>query len=205
VLKSVFAISFFIAISRILGFIRDIAIATYLGAGYLSDIFFAAFKLPNFFRRIFAEGAFNAAFVPIFSKKNNQKKSAVSFAQNIFSIFFYIILILILFLQAIMPWFVAIIFPGFSTDESKIALLTNLSRITIFYLLFITITSLFCAILNSYNKFSAASAVSIILNATLIFAIFFLSPFLPNFAYALSWGVFIAGILQILWISFFFN
>lgn len=178
-------------------------IATYLGAGYLSDIFFAAFKLPNFFRRIFAEGAFNAAFVPIFSKKIGDKKSAIAFAQNIFSIFFYILLIIILFLQAIMPWFVEIIFPGFTADDSKISLLTTLSRITIFYLLFITITSLFCAILNSYNKFSAASSVSIILNATLIFALLLLSPFMPNFAYALSCGVFLAGILQIFWISFF--
>jgi putative peptidoglycan lipid II flippase len=203
VLKSVFAISFFIAISRVLGFIRDIMIATYLGAGYFSDIFFAAFKLPNFFRRVFAEGAFNAAFVPMFSKKLDNKKSAIAFAQNIFSILLYILLIVILFLQAIMPWFIEIIFPGFVADNNKISLLVTLSRITIFYLLFIAITSLFCAILNSYNKFSATSSVSIILNATLIFAIIFLSPFLPNFAYALSWGVFIAGILQILWISFF--
>jgi len=203
VIKSVFTISFFIAISRVLGFIRDIVIATYLGAGYLSDIFFAAFKLPNFFRRIFAEGAFNAAFVPIFSKKITDKKSAIEFAQNIFSILFYVLLILILFLQIVMPWFVQIIFPGFASSEQKISLLTSLSRITIFYLLFITITSLFCAILNSFNKFSAAAAVSVILNATLIFSIFFLSPLLPNFAYALSWGVFIAGILQISWISIF--
>ncbi|MDA9818252.1 murein biosynthesis integral membrane protein MurJ, partial [Flavobacteriaceae bacterium] len=205
-IKAISTISFFIAISRILGFIRDILIASFLGVGALSDIFFAAFRLPNFFRRIFAEGAFNAAFVPAFNKKLDQStknKKAINFAQNICSILIYTILILIIILQIIMPWFIKGIFPGFAAESEKINLLITLSRITIFYLLFITIVSLFSAILNSLDKFASASSAPIILNATLIASIFFLSSITPNLAYALSWGVFIAGILQIFWVGIF--
>lgn len=201
-IRSVFTISFYISLSRIVGFVRDILIAQYLGAGALSDTFFAAFRVPNFFRRVFAEGAFNSAFVPIFVEKlaDTEEKRLV-FVRNIFSILLYTVAVLIILFQLFMPFFMKVLFPGFADD--KFSTLVSLSRITIFYLLFICLVSLCCAIMNALGKFSAATASAIILNITLIFSLFAFGRFVPNYAYALSWGVFLAGILQLLWALFF--
>ncbi len=204
--RSAFIIAFFISISRILGFIRDIIIAKFIGVSFLSDVFFAAFKLPNFFRRVFAEGAFNSSFVPIFVKKlkdNNRKARALVFARNIFSLLFFIVLTLVILMEIFMPFVIMALFPGFKFGSEKFLLLVELSRITIFYLLFISLVSLFSGILNSINKFVASSSVSIILNLTLIASVYLLSDFTKNVAYALSWGVFIAGVLQFFWLLFF--
>ena len=205
-LRSIFTVSFFISLSRILGFMRDLLIAQFLGVSLLSDAFFAAFRLPNFFRRVFAEGAFNSAFVPIFIEKIQDKKTdedEKEFARNIFSILLYALLIFTVLFQIFMPFLMSLLFPGFFTDEAKSGLLINLSRITIFYLIFISIVSLFSGILNSINKFAAAAATPIILNGTLVASIFVFGSFTPNYAYALSWGVFAAGILQFLWLFYF--
>jgi putative peptidoglycan lipid II flippase len=204
--KSVFVISFFISLSRILGFIRDVFIARYLGAGMMADAFFAAFRLPNFFRRVFAEGAFNSAFVPIFVDKfqvHHNEQDAKNFVRNILSLLFFILLIFIILLQLFMPLAMKLMFFGFYFDPEKFSLLVNLSRITIFYLLFVSIVSLFSGILNSINKFAAPSSVPIILNGTLIASIFVFGSIVPNMAYALSWGVFAAGVLQLLWLVYF--
>jgi putative peptidoglycan lipid II flippase len=204
--RSVFTISFYISISRIFGFIRDILIAQYLGVSALSDAFFAAFRLPNFFRRVFAEGAFNSAFVPIFIEKLQDKKTdsdEKKFAQNIFSLLFYALLIFTILFQIFMPFFMKILFPGFFVDAVKSELLVALSRITIFYLLFISLVSLCSGILNSLGKFAVPASSPIILNCTLIAAIFVFGTITPNYAYALSWGVFAAGILQFIWLFYF--
>ncbi len=217
ILRSVFTISFYISLSRICGFIRDIIIAQYLGVSLLSDAFFAAFRLPNFFRRVFAEGAFNSAFVPIFverigdhkggtnnaSKASKASKDGLIFARNIFSFLFYILLVFTIIFQIFMPFFMKILFPGFFVDPAKSELLINLSRITIFYLIFISLVSLCSGILNSIDKFAVPASSPIILNLTLICSVFVFGNSVPNYAYALSWGVFIAGILQFLWLSFF--
>lgn len=203
-LKSAFTISFFTLISRIFGFIRDVLIAKYIGVNYLSDIFFAAFRLPNFFRRIFAEGAFNNAFVPIFSGKlETNNDQAIKFAKNILSFLFFSLLILIILMQIFMPVIIKIIFPGFNDKILELNLAINLSRITIFYLLFISIVSLFSAILNSLGKFASPAATPIILNITFIIFLIFLGDYFPNLSYALSFAVFFAGILQLFWILFF--
>ena len=205
-LRNFFTVSFFISLSRILGFIRDILIAQYVGVSVLSDSFFAAFRLPNFFRRIFAEGAFNSAFVPIFVEKLNEKKSTIderNFAQNIFSWLFYSLFIFTIMAQIFMPFLMKILFPGFFNDSEKFTLLVNLSRITIFYLIFISLVSLFSGILNSLGKFAIPASSPIILNLTLIASIFVFGNITPNYGYALSWGVFCAGILQFLVIAFF--
>ena len=212
IIRSTATVSFFIFISRVLGFIRDILIAKYLGAGMLSDVFFASFRLPNFFRRIFAEGAFNSAFVPIFIEKNklhheegdnNEKARGLDFASNIFSILLYVLLIFVLILQLAMPLVVKTLFPGFFSDPVKSALAIDLSRITVFYLLFISLVSLSAGILNSINKFASASSVPIVLNSTLIFFSLFVADKFQTFAHGLAWGVFTAGILQFIWITFF--
>jgi putative peptidoglycan lipid II flippase len=206
IFRSVFTISFYISISRILGFVRDILIAQYLGVSMLSDAFFAAFRLPNFFRRVFAEGAFNSAFVPIFIEKLQDKKTdqdELLFVRNIFSLLFYALLIFIITFQIFMPFFMKILFPGFFTDPEKSGLLINLSHITIFYLLFISLVSLCSGILNSITKFAVPASAPIVLNITLIASIFVFGSITPNYAYALSWGVFVAGILQFLWVFYF--
>lgn len=204
--RSAFTVSFYISLSRIVGFIRDIFIAQYLGVSTLSDAFFAAFRLPNFFRRVFGEGALNSAFVPIFVEKLQDKttdKDEKIFVQNIFSILLYILLIFVLIFQIFMPFFMKVLFPGFLMDPEKFTLLVSLSRITIFYLIFISLVALFSGVLNSMSKFAAPAAAPIILNVTLIMSIFVFGPMVPTYAHALSCGVFVAGILQILWILFF--
>lgn len=203
--KSAFVISFYIAISRVLGFIRDILIAKFIGASFLSDVFFAAFRLPNFFRRIFAEGAFNNSFVPIFVHKleKNRKERALIFARNVFSFLFFTLLVAILIMQIFMPFFILALFPGFKFGSEKFLMLVDVSRITIFYLLFISLISLFSGVLNSIGRFASGAAVPIILNLTLIASLYLLVDVSQNIAYALSWGVFIAGILQFSWMVFF--
>ncbi len=210
IFRSIFTISFYIALSRVLGFVRDILIAQYLGVSLLSDAFFAAFRLPNFFRRVFAEGAFNSAFVPIFIEKLQDKQSGKSskdaeltFVRNIFSLLFYVLLIFTILVQIFMPFFMKILFPGFFSDPEKSLLLVNLSRITIFYLLFISLVSLCSGVLNSVGKFAVPASAPIVLNLTLIASIFVFGSMVPNYAYALSWGVFVAGILQFLWVFIF--
>ncbi len=204
--RSIFTISFYISLSRILGFIRDILIAQYLGVSMLSDAFFAAFRLPNFFRRVFAEGAFNSAFVPIFIEKlqdKSSKKDELLFARNVFSLLFYALLLFTIILQIFMPFFMKILFPGFFIDAEKSALAIDLSRITIFYLIFISLVSLLSGILNSLNKFAVPASSPIILNGTLIFSVFLFGSITKTYAHAFAWGVFAAGILQFLWLFIF--
>lgn len=206
VFRSFFTVSFYISISRILGFIRDMLIAQYLGISVLSDAFFAAFRLPNFFRRIFAEGAFNSAFVPTFVSKlqdEDASRANLFFVQNIFSFLFYILLIFTILVQIFMPLFMKILFPGFFSDLEKASLLISFSRITIFYLIFISLVSLCSGVLNSLGKFAVPASAPIVLNSTLIFSIFIFGSITPNYGYALSWGLFTAGILQFLWLFIF--
>jgi len=204
--RSIFTISFYISISRVLGFIRDILIARYLGVSVLSDAFFAAFRLPNFFRRVFAEGAFNSAFVPIFIEKLQDKESdkdELLFVRNIFSLLFFTLLFFTVIFQIFMPFFMKILFPGFFDDPQKSELLISLSRITIFYLIFISLASLCSGVLNSLGKFAVPASAPIVLNLTLIASVFVFGSFVPNYAYAFSWGVAIAGVLQFLWVFIF--
>ena len=206
IFRSAFTVSFFISLSRIVGFIRDVLIAHFLGVTALSDAFFAAFRLPNFFRRVFGEGAMNSSFVPIFVEKlhdENAQGEEKIFVQNIYSLLFYALLIFILIMQIFMPFFMKILFPGFGDDQEKFMLLINLSRITIFYLFFISLVSLCSAVLNSLGKFAVPASSPIILNMTLIFSLFIFGNIAPNHAYSLSYGVFLAGILQFIWLMIF--
>lgn len=204
--KSTLIVSICTLLSRVFGFIRDVFFAKYLGTGYLADVFLTAFKLPNFFRNIFTEGAFNSAFIPIFSSelvKNENKNTVINFSRNIFSILLYFILIITILAEIFMPQLVSFIAPGFSNIEEKFNLVVSLSKITILYLLFISLVSFMSAILNSYGKFAVVSITPVILNITLItFSI--LSTFInKNVAMILSYGVVVGGILQFLWLLFF--
>jgi len=200
-LKSTGTFGFYTIISRLLGYLRDILIAIFLGTGLLADAFFVAFRIPNTFRRLFAEGTFNAAFVPSYSSEVIKgKKQSNSFANNIFNLLFLGLLFLTIIIEIFMPAFVSIIAPGFVGDSEKMEVAINLTRITFPFLFFICLASFFAAILNSHNKFAAAAAAPIILNIVLISVLFFSKSLGDQLVYYLSYGVSLAGTLQLLFL-----
>ena len=205
-IKSTGTFSFFTIISRLLGYLRDILIAIFLGTGVLADAFFVAFRIPNTFRRLFSEGTFNAAFVPSYTSEISKGKlKSNKFANEVFNLLFLGLFFLVLIVQIFMPVFVSFIAPGFVGDVEKMKLAINLTRITFPFLFFISLASFFSAILNSHNKFAAASAAPIILNIILIGVLFFSKILNDQLVYYLSYGVSIAGILQLLFLYKFVN
>jgi putative peptidoglycan lipid II flippase len=201
-LRSIATVGSYTMASRILGFARDILIAAMLGAGPVADAFFVAFKLPNFFRRLFAEGAFNAAFVPLFTARltENGHDEARRFAEEVFSVLVLTLVVLCTAIQIAMPWAMHVFAPGFVGDPERFDLTVELTRITFPYLLFISLVSQLGGILNSLGRFAAAAATPILLNVALIAAIIGLTPVLETAGHALAWGVFAAGIIQFLWL-----
>ena len=195
---------FFTLISRVLGYVRDVLIAIFLGTSIFADAFFVAFRLPNTFRRLFAEGTFNAAFIPSYAGAlTKNKKEADDFAQNIFNLLFLILLFLVLLAEIFMPQLTFLIAPGFYKDPDKFRLAVDLSRITFPFLFFVCLASFFGAILNSYNKFAAAAAAPIILNIILISALFFSKWFTTSDVVTLSYAVSLAGFIQLVVLLFF--
>ena len=200
-LKSTGTFGFFTLLSRILGYLRDILIAIFLGTGVLADAFFIAFRIPNTFRRLFSEGTFNAAFVPSYASEIVKgKKQSNKFANNIFNLLFLGLLFLVLIVQIFMPAFVSIIAPGFVENVEKMELAISLTRITFPFLFFVCLASFFSAILNSHNKFAAASAAPIILNIILIGVLLFSKLLGDNLVFYLSYGVSFAGFLQLVFL-----
>ena len=203
-IKSTGTFSFFTLISRLTGYLRDILIAIFLGAGPIADAFFVAFRIPNTFRRLFSEGTFNAAFVPSYSSElNKSKKSAELFANNIFNILFLSLLVIVFIIEIFMPLFVALIAPGFTEDSEKLEITITLTRITFPFLLFVSLSSFFSAILNSHNKFAAAAATPIILNILLILVLLFGKFLSDNLVYYISYVVTFAGLIQLIFLIFF--
>ncbi|MDC1365795.1 murein biosynthesis integral membrane protein MurJ [Pelagibacteraceae bacterium] len=202
-IKSTSTFSFFTIISRLLGYIRDILIAVFLGTGVLADAFFVAFRIPNTFRRLFSEGTFNAAFVPSYSSYLNKKKEAQNFANSIFNLLILGLLVLVLIIEISMPLFVYLIAPGFEDDYDKMELAITLTRITFPFLFFISLASFFSAILNSHNKFAIASAAPIILNILLIGVLLFAKILDDNLVHYLSYAVTISGAVQFIFLYFF--
>ncbi len=200
-LKSTGTFGFYTIISRLLGYLRDILIAIFLGTGLLADAFFVAFRIPNTFRRLFSEGTFNAAFVPSYSSEILKGKiQSNKFANEIFNFLFLVLLFLIIVIEIFMPAFISIIAPGFVADLEKMEIAINLTRITFPFLFFICLASFFSAILNSHNRFAAAAAAPIILNVILILVLFFSKSLGDQLVYYLSYGVSIAGFLQLLFL-----
>ena len=196
--------SFYTLISRILGYVRDILIAIFLGTSLFADAFFVAFRLPNTFRRLFAEGTFNAAFIPSYAGELAQdKEKADEFARNVFNLLFIILLFIVLLAEIFMPQLIYLIAPGFYSDPEKLNLATNLSRITFPFLFFISLASFFAAILNSYNKFAISAAAPIILNIVLIASLFISYWLNMSEVITLSYAVSLAGLLQLLILFFF--
>jgi len=203
-IKSTSTFSFFTIISRLLGYLRDILIAIFLGVGPITDAFFVAFRIPNTFRRLFSEGTFNAAFVPSYSSElSKTKKKASDFANNIFNLLILGLFFIVLLIEIFMPFFVSLIAPGFEEGTKKMELAINLTRITFPFLFFICLSSFFSAVLNSHNKFAAASAVPIILNILLIGVLFFGKILNDRLVFYLAYAVTLAGILQFIFLYFF--
>jgi len=201
-LKSIATVGGFTLISRALGFIRDILIAGVLGAGAGADAFFVAFKLPNLFRRLFAEGAFSMAFVPMFAGQIEAKgkADAQQFAEAALSILFWTLLGFVIVVELAMPWVMMGLAPGFIGNPAKFDLAVELTRITFPYLLLISLVSLMAGVLNSLGRFAAAAATPILLNLCLIGAILGLANFTETPSHALAWGVAAAGVAQGIWL-----
>ena len=186
-------------LSRLLGFARDILIAALLGAGPVADAFFVALKLPNLFRRLFGEGAFNAAFVPAFSGllAAEGRDVARRFAEEAFAVMVFWLGLLTILGELFMPQVMTVLAPGFGAVPAKFALAVALSRITFPYLILICLAALVSGVLNGLDRFTAASASYVLFNVVSIAAMLWLTPYVPTVGHALAWGVTASGVAQL--------
>lgn len=198
-LKSLAAISSMTLLSRVLGFIRDTIIARTFGAGMATDAFFVAFKLPNLLRRIFAEGAFAQAFVPILAEYKTQQgdEATRTFIAYIAGLLTLILAIVTLAGMLAAPWIIMATAPGFSDQADKFALTTALLRITFPYIFLISLASLVGAILNTWNRFSIPAFAPTLLNISMIGFALFAAPYFNPPVIALAWAVVVGGVLQL--------
>src|SRR5262244_2315057 len=198
----IFTVGGLTLVSRATGFVRDIVLAAVLGAGPVADAFFVALRLPNHFRAIFAEGAFNAAFVPAYASIREQGGAARAglFADRIFTLLLASQIILLAVALIFTPAVIDLLAPGFSRDPGRYTLAVELTRITFPYLLLITLVTLYGGILNALQRFAAAAAAPILLNLSLTVALA-LAAFFPTAGHAAAWGVLIAGVLEFLLVA----
>jgi len=199
-LRSLSTVGGFTLLSRILGFIRDVIIAQYFGAGSAVDAFLIAFKIPNFMRRLFAEGAFSQAFIPILSEYKTQKNpdEVRDLLSHTVGSLGLILSLITLFGLVFSPLLVSIFAPGFRNNPAQFALTANLLQITFPYLLLISLTAFSSAVLNAYGRFAVPAFTPVLLNICLISAAWGFSHHFDQPIMALAWGVLLAGILQLL-------
>jgi putative peptidoglycan lipid II flippase len=198
-LRGILTVGGWTLLSRILGFGRDMLIAALLGTGPIADAFFVALKLPNLFRRLFGEGAFNAAFIPAFSGLLHTEGAAAAkrFADEAFAVMAFWLGLMTIAGEVFMPQLMIVLAPGFADDHAKFQLAVDLSRITFPYLILICLAALVSGILNGMDRFTAASASYVLFNIISIACMLWLTPYVPTVGHALSWGVTIAGIAQL--------
>jgi len=203
-LKGAFTVGMWTMASRILGFARDILIAAILGTGPVADAFFVALRLPNLFRRLFGEGAFNAAFVPSISAILHTEglPAATGFAEEATAVMVFWLGMITVLGEIFMPWLLYVLAPGFSGTPAKFALAVSLTRIMFPYLFFVCLTALFSGVLNAMGRFAAAAAAPLLFNIFSIAFMLALTPYLPNPGYALAWGVTVSGVAQLLLLIF---
>lgn len=196
-LRNILSVGGYTLISRLTGFARDIMLAAVLGAGATMDAFSVALRLPNHFRAIFGEGAFNQAYVPAYAHvaEKQGQEAANLFADRLFTVLFLIQVVLLALALPLMPWLVGLLAPGFKEDPAVFTLAVALTRITFPYLLFVTMVTFLGATLNAVDRFAAFAAAPILLNIGVMAAL--AVPFLfPSAAYAAAWGVAISGLAQ---------
>ncbi len=196
-LRGIMTVGGWTAVSRVLGFVRDMLIGYLVGAGPVADAFFVALRVPNLFRRLFGEGAFNAAFVPEFSGvlATEGTGPARQFAQETIAVMAFWLLGLTILGEIFMPQIMGVIASGFAPD--KLALTVILARIMFPYVILICLTALLSGVLNGLDRFAAAAAAPVVFNTVSIAAMLALSPFVPTVGHALAWGVTGSGVLQL--------
>jgi putative peptidoglycan lipid II flippase len=203
-LRSASTVAGMTMISRVLGFVRDMLMASVVGTGMVADAFVVAFRFPNLFRRLFAEGAFNAAFVPLFARRleGEGQPEAVRFAEEVMAALLTFLLVLSAVAMLAMPLIVYVLAPGFADDPVKMDLTSELTRIAFPYLTFMSLVALLGGILNSLHRFTAAAAAPIVLNIVMIGVLAGVMLLgwgdSPDTGRALVWGVALAGLLQFL-------
>jgi putative peptidoglycan lipid II flippase len=196
-IEKILTVGGYTLLSRLTGFMRDIMLAAIIGAGPVADAFFVAFRLPNHFRAIFAEGAFNAAFIPAYARVRTQGGPAAAklFGDRIFTLLIATQVVLLALALLFTPPAIELLAPGFSREPQQFALAVSLTRITFPYLLLITLVTLWSGILNALHRFAAAAAAPILLNLSMM-ATLALAGFFPSAGHAAAWGVLISGVLQ---------
>ncbi len=201
-MRGVFTVGVWTLLSRVLGFLRDALILSYLGTGPAYQAFVVAFRLPNMFRRFFAEGAFNLAFVPMFAKRLEADDQPNAFANEAFSGLATVLIVLTVIAQAAMPWLIYALASGFSGTET-FDLSVEFGRIAFPYILFISLAALASGVLNAAGRFAAAAAAPVLLNVLLVSAILFAAITERDVARALIWMIPLAGFAQLLlvWVS----
>ncbi len=202
--RNVFTVGGLTFLSRILGLMRDIVTAAYLGAGPLADAVFVAFRLPNLFRSLFAEGAFSIAFVPKFTEilSRRGRDSAYLFAEQALALLTASVLLLVIAGEIFMPWVMRVIAPGFSDNADQFAAVVEFARITFPYILLMSLVAFQGGIMNSYGKFYAFAASPCIMNVVMIISLFVLTPALGSAGYAFAWGVLASGFAQYGWMAY---
>ncbi len=201
--RSFFTVSFYTFLSRVLGFIRDILIARYLGSTVIADAFFVAFRIPNFFRRVLAEGAYSAALIPVFSGvvlNPKDEREASDFVENTTSMLLFATVILTILFFFGMPYIIQVLAPGFTDNKEAYELAVHFGKIIFPYIIFISLAAHFASINNVHERFAAGAFAPAILNISFILSLFFLTPFVTTAGHALSYGVLIGGILQFLYL-----
>lgn len=201
-LASAMVVSAMTLLSRVMGLVRDVVLARFLGVSAGTDAFFVAFRIPNFLRRLFAEGAFNQAFVPVLSeyKNNGTKVAAKALVDRVAGTLGFTLVTVTILGVVGAPWLIAIFAPGFGSDPFKQQLATEMLRITFPYLFFIALTAFAGSILNTWGRFAVPAFTPVLLNVCLIGAALLVAPMLPTerMAVALAWGVLIAGMAQLM-------
>ncbi|NMY90479.1 murein biosynthesis integral membrane protein MurJ [Pseudomonas oryzihabitans] len=200
-LKSLAAVSSMTMLSRVLGFVRDTIVARTFGAGMATDAFFVAFKLPNLLRRIFAEGAFSQAFVPILAEYKAQQgeeatRTFLAYVSGLLTLVLAVVTLLGMLAAPLVIWITA---PGFADTPEKFALTSSLLRVTFPYILLISLASLAGAVLNTWNRFSVPAFVPTLLNVSMIVFALFLTPYFDPPIMAMAWATLVGGLAQFLY------
>ena len=197
--KSTVVVSFFTLVSRVSGFVRDILMARFFGASVMTDAFIVAFRIPNFLRRLFAEGSFSLAFIPVFNEVKTQQSQAQlkQFVNHVFGCLLAVLLVVLAVLELTAPGLLAVFGMGFDSPQVLDTALDML-RITLPYILFISLVAFSAGILNSFGRFALPAATPIVLNVILIGSMLYLRDTFDVPIKALAFGVLIAGVLQLL-------
>ncbi len=201
-IRSITTVGGFTIGSRLFGFVREILTASFLGAGPVSDALVMAIKVPSFFRRLFAEGAFNASFVPLFAGLyiSKGKDEAQRFAEKILSLWVLALALLVILVELFLPQLLSLLVPGLKSSPERFYYVVQFSRITVPFIFFISLTALYSGILNSMDRFAVVASSPMIGNMAIILLVFMFYDSFSNVGYAFSWGILICGITQWLWV-----